>query len=109
MVEMTASLRRESGLPARDRPLLRSAGMSPPGIGAPPVPASGVRGEVAFEDSSGCGSPCPPGSDSPRNTGEVRRSVTDEELVWIKESAENYVKYARQYLADPGKNAGFKV
>jgi carbonic anhydrase/acetyltransferase-like protein (isoleucine patch superfamily) len=39
----------------------------------------------------------------------VRRSVTDEELVWIKESAENYVKYARQYLADPGKNAGFKV
>jgi carbonic anhydrase/acetyltransferase-like protein (isoleucine patch superfamily) len=39
----------------------------------------------------------------------VRRSVTDKELVWIKESAENYVRYARRYLNDSGKNAGFKV
>lgn len=39
----------------------------------------------------------------------VRRSVTDKELLWIKESAENYVQYARQYLNDSGKNAGFKV
>jgi carbonic anhydrase/acetyltransferase-like protein (isoleucine patch superfamily) len=39
----------------------------------------------------------------------VRRSVTDNELAWIKESAENYVRYARQYLEDPGKPAGFNV
>lgn len=39
----------------------------------------------------------------------VKRPVTDEELAWIKESAENYVKYARRYMADSGKNAGFKV
>ncbi len=40
----------------------------------------------------------------------VRRAVTDKELAWIKESAENYVTYARQYLAEP-KNAktGFRV
>ena len=39
----------------------------------------------------------------------VKRSVTEKELAWIKESAENYVKYAGQYLSDSGKNAGFKV
>src|SRR5215475_10782848 len=40
----------------------------------------------------------------------VKRSMTDKELAWIKESAENYVKYARQYLDDPGKAlTGFKV
>ncbi len=39
----------------------------------------------------------------------VKRPVTDEELAWIKESAENYVKYAGQYLSNSGKNAGFKV
>jgi carbonic anhydrase/acetyltransferase-like protein (isoleucine patch superfamily) len=39
----------------------------------------------------------------------VKRPVTDRELAWIKESAENYVTYAREYLAEPGKNAGFKV
>jgi carbonic anhydrase/acetyltransferase-like protein (isoleucine patch superfamily) len=39
----------------------------------------------------------------------VRRPVTDNELAWIKESAENYIKYASQYLSDSGKNAGFKV
>jgi gamma-carbonic anhydrase len=30
--------------------------------------------------------------------GRVRRPVSEAELVWIKESAENYVKYAGQYL-----------
>lgn len=39
----------------------------------------------------------------------VRRSVTDKELAWIKESAENYVRYARQYFSDSGRNAGFRV
>ena len=39
----------------------------------------------------------------------VKRPVTDKELVWVRESAENYVRYAGQYLSDSGKNAGFKV
>lgn len=39
----------------------------------------------------------------------VKRAVTDQELAWIKQSAENYVMYSRQYLADPLKPApGFK-
>lgn len=33
----------------------------------------------------------------------VRRPVTDAELAWIKESAENYVRYARDYLRGPAK------
>jgi carbonic anhydrase/acetyltransferase-like protein (isoleucine patch superfamily) len=39
----------------------------------------------------------------------VKRPVTEKELAWIKESAGNYVRYARQYMSDSGKNAGFKV
>lgn len=39
----------------------------------------------------------------------VKRPVTDKELAWIKESAENYVKYARRYMTDSEKNVGFKV
>ncbi len=39
----------------------------------------------------------------------VKRPVTEKEVAWIKESAENYVRYANQYLSDSGKNAGFKV
>ncbi len=39
----------------------------------------------------------------------VKRPVTDQELAWIKESAQNYVTYSRQYLTTSGKNAGFKV
>jgi len=39
----------------------------------------------------------------------VKRPVTEAELAWIRESAQNYVKYARQYLADPRKSRpGFK-
>lgn len=31
----------------------------------------------------------------------VKRAVTDEEVAWIKESAHNYVHYAKQYLSGP--------
>ncbi|HKN85999.1 MAG TPA: gamma carbonic anhydrase family protein [Nitrospiraceae bacterium] len=33
----------------------------------------------------------------------IKRSVTDKELAWIRESAQNYVRYATQYLSDPDK------
>ena len=40
----------------------------------------------------------------------VKRLVTDEELAWIRESAQNYVRYARQYLEEPSKvKPGFGV
>lgn len=40
----------------------------------------------------------------------LRRPVTDKELAWIRESAQNYVNYARQYLADLAKSkTGFKI
>jgi carbonic anhydrase/acetyltransferase-like protein (isoleucine patch superfamily) len=40
----------------------------------------------------------------------VKRPVTDKELAWIRESAQNYVDYARQYMTDPTKSkTGFKV
>ena len=40
----------------------------------------------------------------------VKRPVTEAELAWIRESANNYVEYARQYLADPMKSRpGFKT
>lgn len=40
----------------------------------------------------------------------VTRPVTENELAWIRESAENYVKYARQYLSDPARaKTGFHV
>jgi carbonic anhydrase/acetyltransferase-like protein (isoleucine patch superfamily) len=39
----------------------------------------------------------------------VKRPVTDQELAWIKESSQNYVKYARQYLKDPVKATGFRI
>ena len=32
----------------------------------------------------------------------VKRAVTDKELAWIRESAHNYVRYAKQYLSGPG-------
>ena len=32
----------------------------------------------------------------------VKRPVTEAELSWIKESARNYIRYARQYLVGPG-------
>ena len=40
----------------------------------------------------------------------VKRPVTDQELKWIKESADNYVTYANQYLGDPSKaKTGFQI
>jgi len=40
----------------------------------------------------------------------VKRPVTEKELAWIKESADNYVKYAGLYLCDPSKaTTGFRV
>jgi carbonic anhydrase/acetyltransferase-like protein (isoleucine patch superfamily) len=40
----------------------------------------------------------------------IKRPVTDQELAWIRQSAQNYVGYARQYLSGPEKNPpGFWV
>lgn len=42
--------------------------------------------------------------------GRVRRTVSEAELVWIKQSAENYVKYAGQYLDNSSKaKPGFRI
>ena len=39
----------------------------------------------------------------------VKRPVTNKELMWIKESSENYVKYAGQYMAHSSKaRTGFQ-
>ncbi len=57
-----------------------------------------VEGTVAPPKSLILGSPA-----------RVRRTVTDKELVWIRESAENYVMYARQYLNDSERSVGFQV
>ncbi|CUQ66039.1 gamma carbonic anhydrase family protein [Candidatus Nitrospira inopinata] len=39
----------------------------------------------------------------------VKRPVTDKELAWIKESADNYARYARTYLNPPSRPTGFVV
>lgn len=40
----------------------------------------------------------------------VRRAVTESELAWIKESADNYVKYAGQYLGNSSRTKpGFQI
>jgi gamma-carbonic anhydrase len=40
----------------------------------------------------------------------VKRPVTENEVTWIRESADNYVNYAGQYLGDSGKaKTGFRV
>src|SRR5690242_18464834 len=39
----------------------------------------------------------------------VKRQVTEKELVWIKESAENYVRYATKYMGDSLKRTGFQL
>ena len=40
----------------------------------------------------------------------VKRPVTEKELVWIKQSSENYVKYASQYLSDASNpKTGFQI
>ena len=37
----------------------------------------------------------------------VKRPVSEKELAWIKESAENYVRYARTYMDHPSNPTGF--
>lgn len=40
----------------------------------------------------------------------VKRPVTEQELTWIRESAQNYIRYSRQYLSGPDKpRPGFWV
>lgn len=40
----------------------------------------------------------------------VKRPVTEDELAWIRESAANYLEYARQYMSDPVKaKTGFRI
>lgn len=39
----------------------------------------------------------------------VKRPATDKELIWIKESAANYVRYARTYMDPPSRPTGFVV
>jgi carbonic anhydrase/acetyltransferase-like protein (isoleucine patch superfamily) len=53
------------------------------------------------------GTVVPPKSVILGSPARIRRSVTDEELAWIKESAENYVRYARTYMGGPSKPTGF--
>jgi carbonic anhydrase/acetyltransferase-like protein (isoleucine patch superfamily) len=55
------------------------------------------------------GTVVPPKSLILGSPGRVRRGVSDAELAWIKESAANYVKYARQYMDDSPKRTGFKI
>ena len=52
----------------------------------------------------------PPKSVILGSPGRVRRTASEAELVWIKESAENYVKYAGQYLDNSSRTKpGFQV
>lgn len=40
----------------------------------------------------------------------VKRPVTEKELIWIKQSSENYVNYASQYLGNASKpKTGFQI
>lgn len=55
------------------------------------------------------GTVVPPKSVILGSPGRVRRGVSEAELAWIKESAANYVKYARQYMDDSSKQTGFKI
>jgi carbonic anhydrase/acetyltransferase-like protein (isoleucine patch superfamily) len=91
------------GCTIQDRVLVGMGGIIMDGavIGEGSVVGAGaliVEGRIVPPKSLVLGSPA-----------KVKRPVTEKELAWIKESAENYVKYARQYTHDPGKNAGFKV
>lgn len=55
------------------------------------------------------GTVIPPKSLILGSPAKVKRSVTGKELGWIKESAGNYVKYAKQYMGDCGKKTGFEL
>jgi carbonic anhydrase/acetyltransferase-like protein (isoleucine patch superfamily) len=49
----------------------------------------------------------PPKSLMLGSPAKVKRPVTDKELAWIKESADNYVSYARTYMGHRSKPTGF--
>ena len=52
----------------------------------------------------------PPKSVILGSPGRVRRPVSETELAWIKESAENYVKYAGLYLDNSSRaKPGFRI
>jgi carbonic anhydrase/acetyltransferase-like protein (isoleucine patch superfamily) len=52
----------------------------------------------------------PPKSVILGSPGRVRRATSEDELAWIKKSAENYIKYADQYLGNTSKaKPGFQV
>jgi gamma-carbonic anhydrase len=51
----------------------------------------------------------PPKSVILGSPAKVKRPISEKELVWVKESAENYVRYARQYMGDPAKKTGFEL
>jgi carbonic anhydrase/acetyltransferase-like protein (isoleucine patch superfamily) len=56
------------------------------------------------------GTVVPPKSVILGSPARVLRPATDEELAWIKESAENYVKYSRQYLSGSSRvQTGFRI
>jgi len=46
------------------------------------------------------GTVIPSGSLALGSPARVKRSLSEKELAWIKESAHNYVRYARQYVTD---------
>jgi len=52
----------------------------------------------------------PPNSLILGSPAKVKRQVTEKELAWIKESADDYVRYANQYMGDPSKaKTGFHI
>lgn len=55
------------------------------------------------------GTVVPPKSVILGSPAKVKRPVTEKELAWVRESAGNYVKYARQYMADTAKKTGFEL
>lgn len=56
------------------------------------------------------GTEVPPTSLILGSPAKVKRPVTAKELAWIRESAQNYVNYARQYMDDDGRPVrGFEV
>ncbi len=50
----------------------------------------------------------PPKSLALGSPAKVKREVTAKELAWIKESAENYVRYAAKYIGTSSKRTGFQ-
>lgn len=55
------------------------------------------------------GTVVPPKSVILGSPAKVKRPVTEKELAWVRESAGNYVKYARRYMADTAKKTGFEL